>query len=305
MPCYSPIDAWRGDFLKSGKREILFKRPVIQSASVFQLRLPCGQCIGCRLERSRQWAMRCMNEASLYFDNCFITLTYDDGHLPGSGSLVLRDFQLFVKRLRKLVGSGVRYFHCGEYGERFGRPHYHALFFNWDFKDKYIFKVTERGDKLWRSPTLEKLWPAGQSMIGSVSFESAAYVARYCMKKITGKDSDEHYVNKDTGEMRVKEYVTMSRRPGIGREFFNKFALDIYPRDYAILRGMKVRPPKFYDKLYEIVNPMEFFRLKNLRKARICKLDPTGLGETSDRRLRVKEYVKRAQIRSLSRNLEV
>lgn len=320
MQCYFPYLAWRGDVLPSGKREILFKRPVVESASLYQLKLPCGQCIGCRLERSRQWAMRCMHEASLYASNSFITLTYNDDNLPKDGGLVLSDFQKFMKRLRKISGPGVRFFHCGEYGEKYGRAHYHSIIFNYDFPDKVYFKKTDRGDILYRSPLLESLWTVGNSMIGSVTFESAAYVARYCVEKITISDKsddkarrawEKKYVVMSTGVIRKAEYVTMSRgckalgTGGIGKEYFNKFKLDMYPQDYAIMRGMKVRPPKFYDGLYEITNPIDFFMLKAKRVRNACKIDPTGFGETGDRRLRVKEIVKRAQVSSLSRNLEV
>lgn len=308
MPCYSPLSAWKGGFTASGKRELLFKRPKIDSASLFQLKLPCGQCIGCRLERSRQWAMRCVHEASLYPLNCFVTLTYDRDSVPRSGSLVKRDFQLFMKRLRKFAGvskPGLRFFSCGEYGESLGRPHYHAIIFNYDFTDKYIFRKSERGDSLYRSPSLESLWTLGNSMIGSMSFESAAYVARYCLKKVTGKNADEHYVNKSTGELRVPEFTLMSRRPGIGRGWYDKFKSDIFPRDYAIMRGMKVPVPKFYDKCLDVDDPAGLAALKLSRVGRACKSDPTGFGEHGDIRLRVKETVKIAQMRSLSRTLEV
>lgn len=324
---------WKGDVRQSGKREILFKSPRIESGSVFQLKLPCGQCIGCRLERSRQWAMRCVHEASLYEDNCFITLTYGDSCLPVGGGLRLRDFQLFMKRLRKVAGRDVKYFHCGEYGELcelcglskklcrcrqfvpgIGRPHFHACLFNYDFRDKYFFRKSERGDKLYRSATLEALWTAGQSMIGAVTFESAAYVARYVMKKISiSEKSDDRvrmewqrkYVDERSGEIRDPEYVTMSRRPGIGHGWYDKFKSDIFPRDYAIMRGVKVGVPKFYDGLYELEDPEGFLGVKRKRVCSAFKVDPTGFGETGDARLRVKEEVKRAQIRSLSRTLEV
>lgn len=320
MQCYSPLLAWRGDVLKSGKREMLFRRPKIECASLYQLKVPCGKCFGCRLEHSRQWAMRCLHEASLYATNSFVTLTYSDEHLPKGGGLVLKDFQLFMKRLRKVAGPGVRFFHCGEYGEKFGRPHYHAILFNYDFPDKVFVRKTDRGDSLWSSSLLGSLWTQGMSIIGNVTFESAAYVARYVMKKISisEKSSDKaraewqrKYVDEDTGEIRDPEYITMSRGSavlgtgGIGKAWYNKYKSDIYPQDYAILRGMKVRPPKFYDGLYEISNPMDFFMLKAKRVRQACKLDPTGFGESGDRRLRVKEEVKKAQLRSLSRNLEV
>lgn len=306
MPCYSPLHAWRGGVLPSGKREILFKKSRSGTASVVSLKLPCGQCIGCRLERSRQWALRCVHEASLHDRNCFITLTYNDDNIPDGGSLCVRDFQLFMKRLRKYAhGSRIRFFHCGEYGDKLGRPHYHAIVFGFDFDDKVLYKVTPRGDKLYRSSALESLWTVGHSILGDVTFESAAYVARYCVKKVTGKNADLHYADVVTGELRKPEYTTMSRRPGIGRGWYDKWKADVFPRDYVVSRGIKMRPPKFYDGIYELEDLETFRSLKVRRISRVRELDPTGLGETGDRRLRVKEEVKLAQISQLSRNIEV
>jgi hypothetical protein len=315
MPCYYPLHVARGDVQESGKREILFKKRSDTNASLFPLRLPCGRCIGCKLETSRQWAMRCMNEAQMYDDNCFITLTYSPENVPANGSLRFRDFQLFMKRLRKKVGSLIRFFHCGEYGDKTRRPHYHAIIFNYDFKDKYFWSHTGRGDKLYRSPSLESLWTAGNSLIGDVTFESAAYVARYVVEKLNVSERSDRkaqeawvrkYVNLETGEIRDAEYTTMSRRPGIGREWYKKYKKDLYNGyDYAIYRGMKVRPPKFYDGLFEIENPVMFRRLKADRVCRATAMDPTGRGESGDRRLAVKEVCKKAQLRALSRHTEV
>ena len=131
MPCFCPLEGWRSkDRSSTGKRKIVFNpRDALRDMPVT---VPCGQCIGCRLERSRQWAVRCIHEASLHEDNCFITLTYDDAHLPTDLSLNVSHFQKFMKRLRKRFGEGIRFFHCGEYGENFGRPHYHACLFTSD-----------------------------------------------------------------------------------------------------------------------------------------------------------------------------
>ena len=118
----------------------------------------------------------------MYDDNCFITLTYSNQHIPADGSLDVRVFQKFMKRLRKRFGDGIRFYHCGEYGSLLGRPHYHACLFNFDFPDKYLWKENN-GQKLYRSPSLEELWPYGYSSIGTVTFESAAYVARYILKR--------------------------------------------------------------------------------------------------------------------------
>lgn len=311
MPCYSPLQAWRGGFSASGKRSIVFRRAQAALAGS-ELALPCGQCIGCRLERSRQWAMRCLHESELYEMNCFITLTYDDAHLPKNGSVDVREFQLFMKRLRKEFGDGIRFFHCGEYGEKFQRPHYHACLFNFDFADK-VFWQERNGNKLYISDDLNRIWGLGHAIIGDVTFESAAYVARYICKKITGDDAKAHYGD------RSPEYVTMSRGSkklgtgGIGKGWYDKYKSDIYPSDFAVIRGSKMRPPKYYDGLYEIDNPRLFAGLKSRRVSRIRHLVPLidRLAGKSDfvfdstpDRLRVKEFVKKDKVKSLYRPME-
>lgn len=306
MPCYSPLQAWRGSVGPSGKRSVVFVKARAKGFAS-ELSLPCGQCIGCRLERSRQWAMRCVHESELYERNCFLTLTYDDTHLPKNGSVDVRDFQLFMKRLRKAYSSDrIRFFHCGEYGERLGRPHYHACLFNFDFDDKVLWSI-RNGNSLYRSDSLDRIWGQGHAVIGDVTFDSAAYVARYIMKKITGNDSEAHY------DGRRPEYITMSRRPGIGRGWYDKYKGDIYPVDFAVVRGVKVRPPKFYDGLYELENAVDFERLKKKRVSRVVHLVPLidRLAGKSDfvkdctpDRLKVKEFVKKDKIKSLIRPME-
>lgn len=306
MPCYSPLQAWRGPKLPTGKRSVVWKRKDAASSLVdAELRLPCGQCIGCRLERSRQWAMRCVHEASLHKRNCFVTLTYDDPHLPAGGGLSLRDWQLFMKKLRKYAGRcKVRFFMCGEYGEKFCRPHFHACLFNWDFADKVLWSVRD-GVRLYRSPRLEKLWGNGFCSVGDVTFESAAYVARYIMKKVTGAGAPDRYdvFDRKTGEVFQEsrpEFVTMSRRPGIARGWFEKFSLDTYPSDFVVLRGMKMKPPRFYDGIYDVVDPAGMAGVKARRNSRAFSLR----GENGDYELRCKEVNKLAQVSRLSRGLE-
>ena len=236
MPCYSPLQAWRSRQTNpSGKRGMVFS-PEKALAPDDPMDIACGQCIGCRLERSRQWAVRCVHEASLYEDNCFITLTFDDENLnkrENPLSVDVSDFQKFMKRLRKKYGKGIRFFHCGEYGDLYGRPHYHACLFNHDFDDRRLYSV--RDDvRLYTSESLQELWPFGFSSVGDVTFDSAAYVARYIMKKINGENAWHHYseIDFDTGEIinqRKPEYTTMSRRPGIGKGWYEKFKNDLYP----------------------------------------------------------------------------
>lgn len=192
MPCFHPIDGFRSKLPgPSGKRGITFNPR--EGYADIPIQVPCGQCIGCRLEKSRQWAIRCEHEASLYTNNCFLTLTYNDKYLPINNSLNLRHFQLFIKKLRKKHGKNIRYYHCGEYGELNLRPHYHALIFNFDFKDKIHYK-THKDNKYYVSKELDALWsdpetkePLGYCVIGDLTFESAAYVARYCLKKQLAK----------------------------------------------------------------------------------------------------------------------
>ena len=152
MVCYHPITAWRSLEGRgaNGKWPLVFNKR--DGYCDLEVQVPCGQCVGCRLERSRQWAIRCVHEASLHSRNCFITLTYDDAHLPGI-SLVPRDYVLFMKRLRKMFGAGIRFFHCGEYGSINFRPHHHAIIFNFDFEDKVLWSVRS-GVRLYRSAAL-------------------------------------------------------------------------------------------------------------------------------------------------------
>ena len=298
MPCYHPMQGYRS---RADGKTIVFNptygwidRP---------LTIPCGQCVGCRLERSRQWAVRCVHEASLHEDNCFITLTYNNESLPEDGSLNKKHFQDFMKRLRKKYkNKKIRYYHCGEYGDKNFRPHYHAIIFGLQFDDQKLFTVTN-GEKLYTSEKLEKLWPFGFSTIGTVTFESAAYVARYVMKKVNGKNAKNHYerVNNDTGEIYnlVPEYNTMSRRPGIAAGWFDKYKDDVYPSDNIHLREKTFRPPKFYDKMYEHLMPNE---MEKIKKQRMINMQKHAKDNTAER-LAVKEQVKNAQLNQLIRSI--
>lgn len=224
------------------------------------LLLPCGHCIGCRLERSRQWAVRCIHEASFHDDNCFLTLTYDDVHLPENGSLIKKDLTDFWKRLRRAIfPKKLRYFACGEYGSKFERPHYHACVFGYSPDDKKLYSI-RAGSRLYISPLIAKLWPFGFHTIGDVTFDSAAYVARYVLKKVTGDNADSHYNGREP------EYVVMSRRPGIAHDWIRKFYDDVYPHDYVVIRdNIKCRPPKYYDQIYDFECNGDLEYVKNKR----------------------------------------
>ncbi|AXH76421.1 MAG: replication initiator protein [Microviridae sp.] len=296
MPCYHPMPAVRMvdgsvKFVSRNKRGV-----------EGDLCLPCGQCVGCRLERSRQWAMRCVHESSLHEANAFITLTYDDSSLPPGGSLVYADFQKFMKRLRKRTRVKISFYVGGEYGEELMRPHFHACLFGYDFPDKEYFKKSASGEKLYTSKLLESLWPFGLSSVGSVSFESAAYIARYCMKKVNGDLAKAHYeVITEDGEIidRLPEFNHMSLKPAIGKRWLEKFQTDVFPRDYVVMNGVKTKPPKYYDRLFKEENPGVFSDLVAVRE-----LDASlNMADNSYSRLAVKEQVVNARVSLLRRSL--
>lgn len=294
MPCYAPLTAFRSkEFGPTGKRGITFDRNA--SFSGLAMQLPCGQCIGCRLEKSRQWAVRCMHEKQLHEDNCFVTLTYAPEHEPEGGTLVKRDLVLFMKRLRKEMGNGIRFYACGEYGERLGRPHYHLILFGCDFPDKKFYSSAKRGEKLYTSDCLRKLWPFGHNVIGDVTFDSCAYVARYIMKKVTGDNAGSHYQVLDENGVvydQLPEFTNMSRRPGIGLPWFEKFGDHSYKFDKVVINGKEVRPPRYYDTKYEVLDADRLAMLKRKRQRKAAKSRKENL---PDRR-RVRETVAHAKL---------
>ncbi len=267
--------------------------------------------------------MRCVHEAQLHEDNCFLTLTYDDKHLPKKGSLILSDYQDFMKRLREdirrvsikaFIPKKIRYYHCGEYGDK-GRPHYHAILFNHDFTDKVLYKITEQEHRVYTSKLLDETWQNGKAWIADVSFDSAAYVAGYIMKKITNKnavvDSNGVY-HPPAAEMyevqRGQEYATMSRRPGIGTDWYKKYKSDVYPSDEVIIKERVTRPPKFYDNMLDKEDPDLLESLKLKRKQKAVKHQPKRLKpgqRLTTHHLKTAEVCKMASISTLKRHTEL
>lgn len=253
MGCDFPVKAYRSQEFnpETGRYGLTFNP--IKSLSGTPVNLPCGRCTGCKLERSRQWGVRCMHEASLHPENCFITLTYDREHLPVDYSVHPREMQLFFKKLRKLIfPKKVRFFLGAEYGDLNLRPHYHIILFNHDFNDKIFYERTPRGDSLYLSKTLSNLWGKGLATVGHVTFQSACYTARYAVKKITGPKASDHYLREHPDHhfiCRVRpEFSLMSRRPGLGKGWIDKFKDDTYKDDTIIANGAPARPPRFYDQ---------------------------------------------------------
>lgn len=293
----------------SEKRAIVFKGP--KGAGWEPVQLPCGQCVGCRLERSRQWAMRCVHESELYEENCFLTLTFSDENLPKDGSVRVRDLQLFFKKLRKKIssekfieefpgcGSKIRFFACGEYGEGLARPHYHAIIFGFDFPDRVFSKMLGEY-RVYESEILSSVWGNGLAWIGTVTFDSAAYVAGYVLKKRTGKGAVDHYVDQD-GVVLTPEFLVMSRggrgkgHGGIGSEWFEKFGKEVYgsTEDFVVIRGVKVRPPKFYDRRLEMADAGAYQAVMDRRRLRAD--DPKVVANNTRARLLVREVVAKSK----------
>lgn len=296
MPCYHPLKGYRSKTVNaSGKRSLTFNRH--EAYIDLPIETACGQCIGCKLERSRQWAIRCVHEASLYEANQFLTLTYSPQHIPKNGSLQKTDFQKFMKRYRKYFEPRtIRYYYCGEYGETTSRPHYHACIFNHKFEDLEYLKSTDQGFKLYTSKLLADLWPLGQCSVGELTFETAAYTARYITKKITGPDARDHYGD------RLPEFTNMSTSPGIGSGWFDKYRNDIFPDDFIVLRGQKMKTPKAYSRWLEKNSVDQYQKIKASRKSQA--LDPKKQAENTVERLQVREDLHYYRLAQLKRSFE-
>lgn len=236
----------------------------------------------------------------MHDQNCFITLTYNPQYLPSNLSLDVSHFQLFMKRLRKKHKyKKIRFYMSGEYGTELGRPHYHALIFNHDFTDKKLWKMNN-DIPLYISDELSKLWGLGFCSLGAVTFQSAAYVSRYIMKKVTGQPAGQHYeyVNPDTGIIydRKPEYSTMSLKPGIGYSWLQKYKSDVFPSDFLVLDGVKMKPPRYYDKILELEKTEE--RKRRMARIKIGKSHPE---DQIPARLKVRETVQNARLIQLPR----
>lgn len=292
MPCYSPVKAWRSP---EGGRLVFKDSP----GAYRELTIPCGYCIGCRLDKSRTWAIRIMHEASMHPFNSFVTLTYQDEYLPvaPTGCLTVdkTDLQKFFKRLRKSLGAKkIRYYAVSEYGDQTGRPHYHAIIFDWRPSDLEYYTKSQ-GNTLYISKTLDSIWGMGRCWVGDVTFESAAYCARYVMKKLYGAMARIYELDEVEPESAL-----MSRRPGIGHSWFQKFRADVFPYDSVTLRdGISASVPRYYSSLLQQSSPDEYLRVKSSREER-SYLSTLKSGP----KLSARHEVKLAQLRQLLRRFE-
>lgn len=316
MACYSPIKAYRPLSLKDGGRLVF--NPAKARNRDNPISLPCNNCIGCRIARSQEWATRLMHESQMHEKNCFITLTFNDEHLPENYSVSKRDTQLFMKRLRKhLEPSKVRFFAVGEYGDLNLRPHYHLIIFGHDWPDKQLHtRCPDTGVQLWTSAELATLWSFGFSTSGDVNYKTAAYCARYVLKKINGDRAPDHYTRfhpfNNTLHLVEPEYITMSTVPGLGETWFHKYKSDVFPSDFLVVDGRQTRVPRFYDKLLQkeetLSHPdQQAHRLfdtphKRIKAARVSNA-ATRKEDNTPARLRVREFVKTETLKQLKRKL--
>lgn len=300
MPCYTPNKIIKYPdghirFLGAMSNQEAQTLTIItdQGEYISPVLVPCGQCIGCRLDYSRTWASRCMLEAMDHETNYFLTLTYNDDHLPPGKkllpTLVPEAMQLFIKRLRRHYEytyghTGIRFYGAGEYGDISGRPHYHIIAFNLPLQDLTVFGKNELGHTFYRSATLEALWPYGYVVIGECTWQSCAYTARYVVKKQKGQTAG---VYEEAGI--YPEFCRMSRKPGIARNYFEANCDIIYDTDEIILPsvGKKLQsfsPPRYYDNLLKERNELLLAKIKAKRgekaEARVrLQMQQTDLSE--------------------------
>lgn len=246
MACTCPIDAWRPPDGAADRRLVFAP---YKGSHGRHVRIDCGQCMDCLLRRAQDWAVRCVHEAQLHEQCWFVTFTYNDAHLPDDYSVGVRPLQLLHKAMRQKLGP-FRFFGCGENGEKYGRPHFHVIYFGLALDDLRLVDRAPGGDLLYESPTLTALWGKGRVVIGYVTLKSAGYVARYSTKKMSeGPTGERHvYLHPLTGEL-VKvapPFVVMSRRPGIGQGWLDKYGGDAFPSDFVIVEGRRLPVPGYY-----------------------------------------------------------
>lgn len=356
MSCYHPNKAFRLGVKDNGKLDLALRSYNVDHLELVNgkwqnaydsfvdprsdrtvkdfIEVPCGKCLGCRMDYSRRWADRMMLEMEDHEESYFITLTYNDDHLPWNpmpdlhtGEIIdsvktLRkeDLQKFIKRLRKQTGQDLMYFACGEYGEHTSRPHYHLIVFGLHLDDLQFFKKSNLGFNYYLSPFLDSVWsigsgkqhanrePIGHVLVAPATWETCAYTARYVTKK-ADHDFTEYY-----NEHNIQpEFCIMSRRPAIAKNAFLKYieSGNVCYAKYSSIHlntekgGKTIQMPKYWDRLAEQIYP-EIVAQKKLNRQmyaqenNLLKLENTDLSYLDQ--LQIEEHNLDARLRSLERN---
>jgi len=256
MPCFSPVTGWRSRETSPTTRKRNLVYNIRQGYTDIRAVRPCGNCVGCRVRKARNWAIRLQNEARCHENNLFVTLTYDSEHLPKNGSIDPIHPEKFMRGLRKKFGDGIRSFGCAEYGDKRQRPHYHLILFNFNFPDlKKLKKI--KGKQYYSSKIADQIWKKGLIAISTVSYDTMNYVAGYVTKKLNGKKALKEYggtidaMGKVTYKIQPERSVCVSRMPGLGRAYYEANRRDYFPSDKAVVKGFEVRPPDYYYRMLE------------------------------------------------------
>lgn len=276
MSCYHPMLGVPDyeTLTEDGKRKyniISSYSPEFKQLYPGSIAIPCGKCIGCRLDYSRSWADRMMLELDHSKKAIFVTLTYDNDHVPfteneygefGALSLDKSDLQKFFKRLRKRYkDKEIRFYAAGEYGSHTERPHYHAIIFGLsleDFSDRVAKGKNELGQVHYISQKLQNIWSQGFCVLADVSWKTCAYVARYVQKKVYGSMN---YLQDEYGC--VPEFSLMSRRPGLAGYYMDDHP-DMFDVSQLYVKGydMPIRIPKYHLKKLELIDPETYAKIK-------------------------------------------
>lgn len=333
--CTSPLKGFLNGLTENGKKNLLIVPYTVDHIDVDSagkkyyrtdsvhayadslddwIQIPCGQCVECRLQRSRQWADRCMLELQYHKESYFVTLTYDDAHLPKNeiidaetgeivpvATLVKKDLSAFIKRVRRYqeyegYTQPIRFYGCGEYGSETMRPHFHVILFGLHLPTEgfHLYRQNFNGDNLYNHDFLDKCWKNGYSVVGAVTWQSCAYVARYIMKKQLGKDAKNWYSDRGI----EPEFTLMSRRPGIARDYYDDHKDEIFNQDFITVpthEGAKrIYPPRYFEKLFDVDYPSDLvdarkeFRKESAIQATDLEISKTSLDYLDY--LKVKEY---------------
>lgn len=294
MPCYRPVDAW----MPLGGGQIVFR----EIGDSRQIKVPCNQCIGCRIDRREEWAIRNYCESKMHQHSWFITPTYDEEHLPLHGSLVPSHLSDFVRALRRKTRLGkLRFFGVGEYGDTFGRPHYHLLVYGPDIPDLRKVNSIHAKKDVFGSEIVSSAWGKGGVAVQRMTLGAARYCAGYVFKKMTGKAADEHYSRVDpvTGELvkLVPEFSRMSRKPGIGFAYLEGYWRDIFlsGNDNIVVNGRPCRVPGFFvDRMDDILSSDSLLMDEYDHRRQKAAIDRSD--DSSPDRLAVREHVAAARL---------